>query len=196
MLGLRDSCTLSVIFPIFSKQVRLRDRAQELLHFPLFSGDIATWLPRGHERGKHSAVWNGLSLANVLLIFPLVLVLSSSGCDGDGGGGAAVDGGGSGRDAAASGRSCSVGVDAGSTTVIASPALECESRTCVHVADRGPDLCAAPCSVSSDCVAAADTPCVDGFACDFVTAVGPFACRRFCLCQAYLPDGGLASTCN
>jgi hypothetical protein len=94
-----------------------------------------------------------------------------------------------------SGRSCSVGVDAGSTTLIASPALECQSRTCVHVADHEPDLCTAPCSIASDCQAAPETPCLGGFTCDFAVSAGPFACRKYCLCQAYVPDGGL-TTCN
>jgi len=107
-----------------------------------------------------------------------------------------VDGGSLGVDAAVeSGRACSLGLDAGSTTALASPALECPSRTCVHVADQGPDLCGAPCSVPSDCLPAAETPCLGGLACEFVTSVGPFACRKYCICQAYVPDGGL-TTCN
>ena len=99
-------------------------------------------------------------------------------------------------DAGTSGRACSLGFDAGSMTVIASPALECDSRTCIHVADQSPDLCGAPCTSVSDCIPAETTPCSDGFVCDFVVAQGPFACQTFCVCRAYVPDGGLAPSCQ
>ena len=45
-------------------------------------------------------------------------------------------------------------------------------------------------------VPANTTACPGDFACVFVTSLGPFACETFCVCQAYLPDGGLTSLCN
>ena len=97
------------------------------------------------------------------------------------------------------GRPCFIGSDAGTTnqTVIASPALECQSRTCLHIptADKNAaDLCTASCSDSSDCDGVADTPCKTGFTCTIPPAStdGPFCCKKLCVCRDYLdlPDGG------
>ena len=145
----------------------------------------------------------GRNLRRVVLFLTAALALgSASACGDDDRGGPPVDGGGlaadgmvAGADAAESGRRCSVGLDAGAMNVVASPALECQSRTCAHVAGQEEDLCAAPCSTASDCLPSPETPCQGGFACEFVVSVGPFACRKYCLCQAYVPDGGL-TTCN
>jgi len=93
------------------------------------------------------------------------------------------------------GRICFIGVDAGTetTNVVASPALECESRTCLHVEGTGPDLCTGECSDNGDCDAVKNSPCMHGFACAVPVVVGPFCCKKFCICKDYVivPDGGI-----
>ena len=99
------------------------------------------------------------------------------------------------------GRKCFIGLDAGPTeTIVASPALECKSRTCLHLPDtnkttRGQsyDLCTATCSEDSDCEAVDESPCERGFVCAVATTVGAFCCKKLCQCRDYLfiPDGGL-----
>jgi hypothetical protein len=94
------------------------------------------------------------------------------------------------------GRICFIGADAGTNqeTVIASPALECQSRTCLHVAGKTPDLCTGECSSDGDCDKSAESPCKGGFACIVPTFTGPFCCQKQCVCKDYvaIPDGGLA----
>ena len=99
------------------------------------------------------------------------------------------------------GRRCYIGGDAGisSQSIIASFALECPSRTCLHVplqselpeGSEYADLCTAECSEDSDCDRVPESPCVSGFACAIPVIVGPFCCRKQCICKDYLPDGGL-----
>lgn len=103
------------------------------------------------------------------------------------------------------GRKCFIGADAGteSQSIIASPALECPSRTCLHVPlDTGKelpegseyaDLCTAECSSDSDCDRVPESPCQSGFTCAIPVVVGPFCCRKQCICKDYkiIPDGGL-----
>jgi hypothetical protein len=93
------------------------------------------------------------------------------------------------------GRICFIGADAGTETenVIASPALECESRTCLHIQGFGPDLCTAECSDNSDCDAVKNSPCDTGFVCMVPVVVGPFCCKKLCVCRDYVvvPDGGV-----
>jgi hypothetical protein len=104
------------------------------------------------------------------------------------------------------GRICFLGNDAGgaSTATVASPALECPSRTCLQVplqpgaqlppghAENDP-LCTAECSSDDDCDRVPESPCVNGFACAVPVVVGPFCCRKLCVCKDYLliPDGGV-----
>jgi hypothetical protein len=101
------------------------------------------------------------------------------------------------------GNKCFVGVsDAGTNqAIIASPALECVSRTCLQVplqatlpegSEYSP-LCTAECSSDSDCDRVPESPCVNGFTCGVPVVVGPFCCRKMCICRDYLliPDGGL-----
>jgi hypothetical protein len=102
------------------------------------------------------------------------------------------------------GRICFIGVDAGNAqqAVIASPALECPSRTCLHQPRQGElpmgseyaDLCTAACDSDDDCEKVPESPCVTGFTCTVPVVVGPFCCRKLCVCKDYLliPDGGLA----
>lgn len=103
------------------------------------------------------------------------------------------------------GRICFIGNDAGNDTqaIIASPALECPSRTCLHQpiqsgAQLPPgsvyaDLCTAECSGDDDCDKVPESPCVNGFTCAVPVVVGPFCCRKLCVCKDYLviPDGGV-----
>ena len=103
------------------------------------------------------------------------------------------------------GRKCFIGADAGSSSqsIIASPALECPSRTCLHVpmqpghelpeGSEYADLCTASCSGDDDCDRVPESPCVTGFTCMIPVVVGPFCCRKQCVCRDYLtiPDGGI-----
>lgn len=102
------------------------------------------------------------------------------------------------------GRKCFVGTDAGnsSQSIIASPALECPSRQCLHFpADTGKvppegseyaDLCTAECSSDDECDKVPESPCVSGFSCAVAVNTGPFCCRKMCICRDYMliPDGG------
>lgn len=94
------------------------------------------------------------------------------------------------------GRECFIGTDAGTDqeTVIASPALECQSRTCLHIAGKTPDLCTGECSSDDDCDKSPESPCKGGFACVVPVFVGPFCCQKQCVCRDYIqiPDGGVA----
>jgi hypothetical protein len=112
------------------------------------------------------------------------------------------------------GRKCFLGdivdLDAGEgeQTILSSPALECPSRTCLHVPLTGTlpmgseytDLCTAFCDGDDDCDKMEESPCVNGFTCAVATVVGPFCCRKVCICRDYImiPDGGvpLPQACN
>lgn len=104
------------------------------------------------------------------------------------------------------GRECFIGLDAGTPTqaIVASPALECQSRTCLRVpnerdVDELPEgseytnLCTAECSSDQDCDRVPESPCQTGFTCAIPVVVGPFCCRKLCVCKDYLilPDGGV-----
>jgi hypothetical protein len=101
------------------------------------------------------------------------------------------------------GRECFIGLDAGtpSQAIVASPALECQSRTCLRVPlERGlpedseyTNLCTAECNADEDCDRVPESPCQTGFTCAVPVVVGPFCCRKLCVCKDYLvlPDGGV-----
>ena len=94
------------------------------------------------------------------------------------------------------GRRCYIGPDAAvdNAAIIASPALECQSRVCLHLPKNAFDLCTGECSSSSDCDKVPESPCTGGFICMVPTTVGPFCCRKYCVCSDYLgslPDGGI-----
>jgi hypothetical protein len=101
------------------------------------------------------------------------------------------------------GRKCFIGADAGSASqsILASPALECPSRTCLHVplqaelpeGSEYADLCTGECSGDDECDRVPESPCVSGFTCAVPVVVGPFCCRKMCICKDYLviPDGGV-----
>lgn len=96
------------------------------------------------------------------------------------------------------GRPCFIGSTAGTGTenVLASPALECQSRTCLHLKGQQSDeqdLCTAQCGSDDDCEKVGESSCVGGFVCAVAVEVGPFCCKKFCQCVDYLviPDDGL-----
>jgi hypothetical protein len=93
------------------------------------------------------------------------------------------------------GRTCFISSDAGvgTSTVISSPALECQSRTCLHYMGTAPDMCTAECSSDDDCDKVAESACEGRFVCAIPVVVGPFCCRTMCICEDYLPplDAGL-----
>lgn len=103
------------------------------------------------------------------------------------------------------GRRCFIGVDAGndSQAIVASPALECQSRTCLHYPkDEGvtppggaeyADMCTATCDSDDECDKVPESPCVSGFTCAIPVVVGPFCCQKMCICKDFLivPEGGL-----
>ena len=105
------------------------------------------------------------------------------------------------------GRRCFVGNvpdgGAGQQAIVSSPALECPSRTCLRQPLQGTlpegsqyaDLCTDDCSTAADCDRVPESPCVTGFTCAVPVVVGPFCCRKLCVCKDYLviPDGGLAT---
>jgi hypothetical protein len=93
------------------------------------------------------------------------------------------------------GRQCFIGNigDAGADqTIIASPALECQSKTCLHIDGFNTDLCTGDCATDDDCDTDPASPCKSGWACMVPIVVGPFCCRKQCVCRDYLliPDGG------
>src|SRR5687768_16196296 len=88
------------------------------------------------------------------------------------------------------GRKCFIGVEPEpGQSSIASPALDCPSRTCLHFADQREgqsNLCTAECSDDGDCDKVPESPCVGGFTCGVATVTGPFCCRKVCICKDYL----------
>lgn len=92
------------------------------------------------------------------------------------------------------GQRCRIGGDAGNPeeVIVASPSLDCATRTCLHT-PGGQDLCTADCSSDDDCDQVEGTPCASGFACGVPVVVGPFACRRMCMCKDDLAGGDLVT---
>ncbi len=104
------------------------------------------------------------------------------------------------------GRICDLGTQLpqAGEVVVASPSLDCVSRTCLRVPlgrelpekseyPAGTNgLCTAECSADSDCERVPESPCVTGFTCGVAVTVGPFCCRKFCICKDYIviPDSG------
>jgi hypothetical protein len=106
------------------------------------------------------------------------------------------------------GRKCDLGAATPQVNdvVVASPSLDCVSRTCLKVPQSrdlppGSDplaantgLCTAECTSDDECDRVPESPCITGFTCgipDGVT-VGDFCCRKFCICKDYIviPDSG------
>jgi hypothetical protein len=110
------------------------------------------------------------------------------------------------------GRICDLGAATpqADEVVVASPSLDCVSRTCLHVPlgrelppgsayPTGPTgLCTAECTVDSDCDRVPESPCITGFTCGIpppgiTVQTSPFCCRKFCICKDYIvvPDSGV-----
>jgi hypothetical protein len=95
------------------------------------------------------------------------------------------------------GRQCFIptnGSDGGvPVTIVGAPALECQSRTCVHIANHEPDLCSGECESDEDCDTSPESPCKSGFTCMVPVVVGNFCCKKLCVCKDYvgLSDGGV-----
>jgi hypothetical protein len=108
------------------------------------------------------------------------------------------------------GRICDLGTQSPAATevVVASPSLDCVSRTCLRVplgrelpagstfpaGNNG--LCTAECESDDDCERVPESPCITGFTCGVAVTVGPFCCRKFCICKDYvvIPEGGQLTT--
>ena len=108
------------------------------------------------------------------------------------------------------GRICDLGTQSSAATevVVASPSLDCVSRTCLRVplgrelpagstfpaGNNG--LCTAECEADDDCERVPESPCITGFTCGVAVTVGPFCCRKFCICKDYvvIPDSGQLTT--
>ena len=105
------------------------------------------------------------------------------------------------------GRICDLGSENPQPTevVVASPSLDCVTRTCLRVPQSNPNpppgtmapsgtsgLCTAECSSSDDCDRVPESPCVSGFTCAVAVTVGPFCCKKFCVCKDYVvvPSNG------
>ena len=105
------------------------------------------------------------------------------------------DDGGGGFDAAPSGRACVSGAAADDPTLLASPAADCPSRLCLHVQGQAVDMCTAFCEDAADCAASAETPCDGAFVCEPPLEQGPYGCRKVCVCDSALPEGGFPVDC-
>src|SRR5687767_8888155 len=106
------------------------------------------------------------------------------------------------------GRICDLGeaIPGSEESVVASPSLDCQTRTCLKVPltrsplpenSRYPEgnlgLCTGECSSDEECDRVPESPCQTGFTCAVPTVVGPFCCKKLCVCRDYIviPDGGL-----
>lgn len=103
------------------------------------------------------------------------------------------------------GRKCFIGdvADFPTESIIASPALECSSRTCLQVplpvgvdlpdGSEYTSLCTAECNADEDCDKVPESPCQTGFTCAIPVTVGAFCCRKMCICKDYLviPETGI-----
>jgi hypothetical protein len=106
------------------------------------------------------------------------------------------------------GRICDLGTQTPepSEVVLASPSLDCVSRTCLKVPlDRAlpmgsmypsgnEGLCTAECASDGDCDRVPESPCQTGFTCGVAVQNGPFCCQKFCICKDYVvvPSSGIA----
>jgi hypothetical protein len=104
------------------------------------------------------------------------------------------------------GRLCDLGTATPQTaeTVVASPSLDCVTRTCLRVVrtrelppgskplEGNTGLCTAECSTDDECDRVPESPCILGFTCAVAITAGPFCCRKFCICKDYIvvPDSG------
>ncbi|MCC6995814.1 MAG: hypothetical protein IT370_14485 [Deltaproteobacteria bacterium] len=105
------------------------------------------------------------------------------------------------------GKACVAGAPTatGGSSIINSQALECNSRICFRPSSAAgggtsEDLCTDFCSSSSDCNDGPKDKCKAGFACAVAVTVGPFCCKKMCICKDYLSisDAGIVrpEACN
>lgn len=91
------------------------------------------------------------------------------------------------------GRQCFIGGDAGGgSTIVSSPSLDCASRTCLRY-QGNEELCTAECGSDDDCNKEGEA-CTGKFVCIIATVVGPFCCRKLCVCEDHVSgnyDGGV-----
>jgi hypothetical protein len=85
-----------------------------------------------------------------------------------------------------------------SEVVVASPSLDCVSRTCLRVPlsrelppgsafpSGNNGLCTASCTADADCDRVPESPCITGFTCGIAVTAGPFCCQKFCICKDYI----------
>ncbi|MEO8701624.1 MAG: hypothetical protein ABI867_16380 [Kofleriaceae bacterium] len=108
------------------------------------------------------------------------------------------------------GRLCDLGNEAPAAgeVVVASPSLDCVTRTCLRVPlgkelppgsefpTGNSGLCTSECETADDCERVPESPCTGGFACGIAVTVGPFCCRKFCVCKDYIviPENGELET--
>jgi hypothetical protein len=108
------------------------------------------------------------------------------------------------------GRVCDLGdqMPAAGEVVVASPSLDCVTRTCLRVPlgkelPAGSEfptgnlgLCTSECESADDCERVPESPCAGGFACGIAVTVGPFCCKKFCVCRDYIviPQDGVLPT--
>jgi hypothetical protein len=97
------------------------------------------------------------------------------------------------------GRICDLGqVPREGEVVIASPSLDCISRTCLRVPltrtplpegveypEGNQGLCTAECSSDDDCDRVPESPCKSGFTCGIANSVGTLCCKKVCICKDY-----------
>ena len=79
-------------------------------------------------------------------------------------------------------------------TIVGSPALECESSICLHIAGQVTNMCTARCNADSDCEASPESPCKGGFACVVQVVTGDFCCEKLCACRDQLPSPDAGGT--
>lgn len=103
------------------------------------------------------------------------------------------------------GLNCYIGnINAGEgEAFISSPALDCQSRVCLHQPDQSgavddakeTDMCTNYCDSSEDCVRHPQSECKTGFACMIPVVVGDFCCQKMCVCKDYIvvPDEGFTT---
>lgn len=98
------------------------------------------------------------------------------------------------------GRICDLGTQTPqpAEVVVASPSLDCVTRTCLRYplgrelppGSKFPEgnngLCTAECASDDDCDRVPESPCITGFTCGIAVTVGPFCCRKFCICKDYV----------
>jgi hypothetical protein len=78
------------------------------------------------------------------------------------------------------------------STILSTPAVECESRMCLRYQSSTPDMCTATCESDDDCLKEGDD-CAGRFVCMIPVVVGPFACDKMCVCEDFF-DGVVPPT--